>query len=132
MLKQRITVLAQAQVNGPSGKLQFGKVYELDDSPYIRILVKSGTVTLIDPPSLDPAFLELGGYELRDGYTYLGTKETEKKAEAPSDSFLTKVPKKRATKVSEEPISEETVSDENGDNQASENEGTKSSENGVK
>lgn len=69
MLKQLITVMVQSMVSGPDGnKLRPGQVVELEDSEYVRILVKSGTVTLIDPPSLDSEYLEKAGYELRDGY----------------------------------------------------------------
>jgi hypothetical protein len=69
MLKDPITILVQSTVSGPSGiKLKHGEVAVLEDSPYVRILVKSGAVSLIDPPSLDPDFLREGGYELREGY----------------------------------------------------------------
>lgn len=114
MLKQKITVLAQAMVGGPGGiKIKPGKVYELEDSPYVRILVKSGTVTLIDPPTLDPEFLEKAGYELRDGYSYpvkpaiekLVIKEPEKLAENSSEVFLINFPKKKL-KVSKEELQE--------------------------
>lgn len=59
MPEDKITVLVSARVMGPMGaKLQPGTVVELDDGPYTRILIKSGDVLLIDPPSLDPEFLE--------------------------------------------------------------------------
>jgi len=71
MLKENITVLVQTTVAGPKGhKLRPGKVVELEDSPYTRLLIKSGTVSLIDPPSLDPEFLEKAGYELKEGHSY--------------------------------------------------------------
>lgn len=126
MLKQKVKVLAQAQVIGPGGiKLQVGKVYDLEDSSYVRILVKSGTVSLIDPPSLDPDFLERGGYQLREGFSHPpksvieklvkkeSEKEIEKEAETVSEpkapeAFLTKFPKKEVR------VSEELVSDEKG------------------
>lgn len=110
MLKQRITVFVQAMVAGPGGlKLKPGKVHELEDSPYVRILVKSGTVSLVDPPSLDLEFLEKAGYELRDGYTY-PVQAVEKEpvnSVAPKaeikvpEGFLTRTPKK-AGKISKE------------------------------
>lgn len=59
MMGDKITVLVSAQVMGPMGlRLKPGTVVELDDVPYTRLLVKSGQVFLIDPPSLDPEFLE--------------------------------------------------------------------------
>jgi len=90
MLQGKITVLVQYQVNGPGGiKLLVGKVHEFDDSPYVRLLIKSGTVTLIDPPSLDSEFLEKAGYE------------TVKNEEKPIESYLTRVPKKRVSNSKE-------------------------------
>lgn len=70
MLKQKITVLCHANVAGPNGKLFANHIYELDDSEYVRTLIKSENVSLIDPPSLDPAYLESLGYELCEGYVY--------------------------------------------------------------
>lgn len=53
MANEKITVMATAAVLGPGGaKLAVGKVYVFDDSPYVRILIKSGDVELVDPPSL--------------------------------------------------------------------------------
>lgn len=96
MLKDPITILVMSMVTGPDGKkLKPGKIYEYEDSARLRILVKSGTVSLIDPPSLDPEFLEKAGYELQEGYEY-PIKEPEKKTQA--------APKK---KVSEEITSNE-------------------------
>lgn len=69
MLKDPITIFVHSTVGGPNGKLLPDRVYELDDSPYVRLLIKSGTVSLIDPPSLDPDFLERAGYELCEGYS---------------------------------------------------------------
>lgn len=80
MLKDPVTVLVQSMVVGPNGaRLKPGQVVTLDDSPYVRILVKSGTVSLIDPPSFDMDFLEKAGYELRDGYSYPTKEEPEDK-----------------------------------------------------
>lgn len=70
MLKQKITVLCHSNVGGPNGRLFANHVYELDDCEYVRTLIKSENVSLIDPPSLDPAYLEGAGYELCDGYVY--------------------------------------------------------------
>lgn len=120
MLKEPITVHVQAQVAGPGGiKLVAGKVHTLEDSPYVRVLIKSGSVTLIDPPSLDLYYLKRAGYELRDGYFYPDFEEVEEevkkpveeKTDKPVEAFLTKFPKK--LKVSEE-IPEE-ASDEKAD-----------------
>lgn len=116
MLKDPITVLVQSNISGPGGiKLKPGKIHILEDSPYVRILVKSGSVSLIDPPSLDLEFLEAAGYELRDGYAYPIKSEPEKPVEKvvessiekavekpPVDGYLTKISKK-VIKVSEEP-----------------------------
>lgn len=70
MLRQLITVLCHSNVGGPTGKLFVNNLYELEDSEYVRTLIKSGTVSLVDPPSLDPVFLERAGYPLCDGYVY--------------------------------------------------------------
>lgn len=92
MLKELITVLVQSTVGGPDGvKLRPGQVVSLEDSPYVRVLVQSGTVELIDPPSLDLEFLEKAGYELREGFSYAAEKESENN---PLEGFLTKKPKK--------------------------------------
>lgn len=113
LLKDPITVHVQAQVAGPGGiKLVPGKVHTLEDSPYVRVLIKSGSVTLIDPPSLDLFYLERAGYELREGFSYPepleeepvveeAEKSVEEKAEKPVEAFLTRVPKK-TSQVSEE------------------------------
>lgn len=54
----KITVLSQTNVLGPNGiKLKAGQVVALEDSPYVRILIKSGSVALVDPPSLDDEYL---------------------------------------------------------------------------
>lgn len=84
MLRDPITVLVQSTVAGPNGKLKVGEIVKLADSEYVRILVNSGTVSLIDPPSLDPVFLERAGYVLREGY-----KEQE------PEVFLVRKPKKK-------------------------------------
>lgn len=70
MLTQLITVLCHSNVGGPNGKLFANNLYELQDSEYVRTLIKSGTVSLVDPPSLDPGFLEQAGYPLCEGYSY--------------------------------------------------------------
>lgn len=70
MLTQLITILCHSNVGGPNGKLFTNNIYELEDSEYVRTLIKSGTVSLIDPPSLDPVFLERAGYPLCEGYSY--------------------------------------------------------------
>jgi hypothetical protein len=70
MLTQLITVLCHSNVGGPNGKLFANNLYELQDSEYVRTLIKSGTVSLVDPPSLDPVFLERAGYPLCEGYSY--------------------------------------------------------------
>lgn len=99
MLKQMITVICNTNVGGPDGlKLIAGKVYELDDDPYVRILILSETVSLIDPPSLDPEFLEMHGYELCDGYSY-----PEKTVESVEEPVI---------KASKKKVSEESTSDE--------------------
>lgn len=76
----KITLLVQAAVGGPNGKLKPGQIVVLDDSEYVRVLLKSGTVSLIDPPSLDPDFLKEAGYEYE---------------EEPVESFLTRKPPKK-------------------------------------
>lgn len=54
----KVTVLSQTNVLGPNGlKLRAGQVVALEDSPYVRILIKSGSVALVDPPSLDDEYL---------------------------------------------------------------------------
>jgi hypothetical protein len=59
----QITVLVRSTVGGPDGvKLRPGQVVTLEDSDYVRILLKSDTVELIDPPSLDNEFLAKAGY----------------------------------------------------------------------
>lgn len=70
MLKHPITVLVHSTVGSPNGKLYPNKVYELEDSDYVRSLIKGGIVSLIDPPSLDPAYLGKYNYELCEGYVY--------------------------------------------------------------
>lgn len=117
-LKDPITVLVQATISGPGGvKLRPGKVHTLDDSSYVRILIKSGNVALIDPPSLDPEYLEAAGYELRDGYSYSDLKKVEKKPEQKkivskeAGEKLIRTFPKREVKISEV-ISKETVSTE--------------------
>lgn len=92
MLKDPITVLVHTTVGGPNGKLLPNQVYELDDSPYVRLLIKSETVSLIDPPSLDPDFLERAGYELCEGYTY-NTEEVGIEVQKQSKRIV-KIPKK--------------------------------------
>jgi hypothetical protein len=78
MLKDPITVLAHAVVRGPDGrKTRAGKFYTYEDGPYLRILLKSDSVTLVDPPSLDPEYLEKAGYQLREGYSYPEKVETK-------------------------------------------------------
>lgn len=53
-MSNKITILATSGVQGPNGfKLVVGKHYEFDDSKYVRILVESGAVELVDPPSFD-------------------------------------------------------------------------------
>lgn len=70
MLKTPITVVCHANVAGPNGRLFANNVYVLDDSEYVRTLIKSENVSLVDPPSLDATYLERAGFELCDGYTY--------------------------------------------------------------
>lgn len=95
MLKQPITVQVNTTVAGPHGyKIRAGKVVELEDSSYTRLLVDSGTVSLIDPASLDPEFLERAGYELRDGYSYQEKEISEDVVKKIPDAYLTKIPKK--------------------------------------
>lgn len=114
MLKHPITVIVHTTVGGPDGnKLIPGQVYELDDSEYVRLLIKSATVSLVDPPSLDPEFLEKNGYELCEGYSYdsLPTQEPEPEPEPvkePEKPYIMKNAKK-AEKVSEEPESQNTT-----------------------
>ena len=108
MLKDKVTVLAQSTVRGPDGKkTQAGKFYKYDDSPYLRILVKSGSVTLVDPPSLDDEYLERAGYVLQEGYTYSEKKVPE---EAPKDKTSKK--KEPEEKDSNEVDSAEDTSNE--------------------
>lgn len=53
-MSEKITILVTSSVLGPRGqKLVVGRIHEFDDEPYVRILIKSGAVELIDPPSLD-------------------------------------------------------------------------------
>lgn len=102
MLKEPVTVLVQAVVAGPNGlKLKPGQIVTLDDSHYVRILVKSGAVSLIDPPSLDPEYLEKAGYELKEGHSYpvkaepLNEENTvDPIKEERLEGFLTRTPKK--------------------------------------
>jgi len=83
MLTQKITVVCHSNVGGPNGKLFANHIYELDDSEYVRTLIKSGNVSLVDPPSLDPVFLEKAGYELSEGYVYSGGQVIGPEDEAP-------------------------------------------------
>lgn len=83
MITQKITVVCHSNVGGPNGKLFANHIYELDDSDYVRTLIKSGNVSLVDPPSLDPVFLEKAGYELAEGYVYSGGQVIGPEDEAP-------------------------------------------------
>lgn len=57
-----VTVLVHARVQGPSGlRMSVGQLVTLEDSPYVRLLIQSGNVELVDPPSLDPEFLRASG-----------------------------------------------------------------------
>lgn len=104
MLKEPITVIAHTTVGGPDGeKLLAGKVYELQDSPYVRVLIQSKTVSLVDPPSLDPKFLEKAGYELCEGYSY----DEEIVEEEPAVNN----PEEPVVNTPEEPTSQEKGSD---------------------
>lgn len=53
-MAELITFKVHAKMKGPVGySLKPGHIYYFEDSPYIRILLKSSSVELIDPPSLD-------------------------------------------------------------------------------
>lgn len=63
MAAEIITMKVNATVKGPRGeRLHRGSFVSFPDSPYVRIMLKSGKVELVDPPSLDyidgPAMLE--------------------------------------------------------------------------
>lgn len=109
MLDSPITVLAQSVVAVGRKKLKAGQYYTFDDSPYLRILIKSGLVALVDPPSLDPEFLEKAGYPLRKGYSYSGEDLTTLKPKKPEKISKEKEPEKPyLMKNKSEPASEET------------------------
>lgn len=107
MLKDPITILVHTTVGGPNGyKLIPNEVYEFEDSPYVRLLIKSGTVSLIDPPSLEPDYLEKAGYELREGYSYHEQEEpeipVEEKGATKQSKKIVKVPKENSNEISYE------------------------------
>lgn len=96
-----ITVEVLARVQGPGGiKLIPGKVVALEDSPYVRLLVKSGNVLLVDPPSLDPEFLKGIGF----GSTEVSVPEVKEEAVVP-EGFLTRAPKVKPQTVPNVPNS---------------------------
>lgn len=132
LLKQPITVLVQATVAGPKGhKLRTGQIVELEDSPYTRILIKSGTVALVDPPSLDPEFLEKEGYELKVGYSYPVKEEAENPIQEESiestqfvgmqaEKTTIKAPYALTTSPEEKGVRQEKIPDEKEGSSASE------------
>lgn len=109
MLKQKLTILARSVARVGQTKLVPNKIYDFEDSAYLRILIKSGRVTLIDPPSLDPEYLEKAGYELQEGYSYPEPKEPAKE-EPKVEKKTAQIPKPPKAKTSEESDSKENVS----------------------
>lgn len=95
----QITVQVLAKVQGPNGiRLSPGKIVTLEDSPYVRVLLKSGNVLLVDPPSLDPDFLHKAGLVVKE--------------EVKEETFLTKktlLPPKAKPKVSVEAEKPEVI-----------------------
>lgn len=115
MLKQPITILVHTSVGGPDGSKLFpNHVYEVEDGEYTRVLIKSGLVSLIDPPSLDPKYLEENNYELCEGYSYdsfaqVGSEPESTPAKEPEKPYMMKGAKKSEASQSEIKESAEPV-----------------------
>lgn len=83
MYTDKVTLQIHGKVKGPGGiNLRAGQIAVLDDSPYVRVLIKSGSVSLIDPPSLDAEYLHSAGL-LRKGEVYNPPAKEEPKTEEP-------------------------------------------------
>lgn len=113
MALETITVMVHSAIVGPSGtKLKAGKITTLEDSSYVRLLIKSGRVTLIDPPSLEEEYLIRAG--IIDKPEEIAEEPVVEKApiETKDHGFLTKLPKKES-KVSAEPAVEKVSVEDN-------------------
>lgn len=54
MAAEYILVRVNRHVQGPGGeRLSRGQFVSLSDSPYVRALIRGGSVDLVDPPSLE-------------------------------------------------------------------------------
>lgn len=119
-MAELITFKVNSIVKGPYGeRLTAGTFVTYPDSPYLRIMLKSGLVELVDPPSLDyidkPEILEapkpvVEAVEVVEEPKVEAPKEEPKKAVKPSKTALFGAVEDKLAKL--EAVSEKPSEDE--------------------